>query len=140
MNTLRTLCVIAAFAIAACDSSTAPEPEPTFPNVEGTWDYVAPVTEIQGARWTGRLSLYHSGGPTIDGHYEIRVATPTYLSDWISGPITDATITPQGQVHFRFGAWFRHDGHVQGGAMTGVWLLSGDEENWSGTFTASRQF
>ena len=137
---LNTVAVLAIAFTPACDSSTAPEPEPEIPNIEGTWDYVAPLDGFQGTNWTGTLTIFHAGGETFSGSWSIALATPQEVGETFSGQITQGTINADGEVHLRFLPEFRHDGRVQGGSMTGTWLFAGQDENFSGTFTASRRF
>jgi hypothetical protein len=121
--------------IACSDGPTGPQ----IPDLQGTYDYTAPIEDIPGARWTGTLSFFHDGGQTFSGSFSVAITGGGVTSETIHGDLTKGTIESDGTIHFRMTDTFRHDGQVQGNAITGTWLLAGADENYSGTFTASRR-
>ncbi len=134
----RLFSLFLAFAVglAACsDDPTGPQ----IPDLQGTYDYTAPIDDIDGARWTGTLNLFHDGGETFTGSFSVAVTGGGVTTETIHGDLSQGTIEPDGTIHFRLTDAFRHDGQVQGGAITGTWLISGADQNYSGTFTASRR-
>ena len=125
-----------ALGLMACsDDPTGPQ----IPDLQGTYDYTAPIDDIDGARWTGTINLFHDGGETFTGSFSVAITGGGATSETIHGDLSQGTIESDGTVHFRLTDAFRHDGQVQGGAITGTWLLSGSDQNYSGTFTASRR-
>jgi hypothetical protein len=134
----RYVSILLAFAVgltACSDDPTGPQ----IPDLQGTYDYTAPIDDIDGARWTGTINLFHDGGETFTGSFSVAIAGGGVTSETIHGDLSRGTIQSDGTIHFRLTDIFRHDGQVQGGAITGTWLLTGADQNYSGTFTASRR-
>ncbi len=71
----------------------------------------------------GTLNLCHDGGETFTGSFSVAVTGGGVTTETIHGDLSQGTIEPDGTIHFRLTDTFRHDGQVQGGAITGTWLI-----------------
>lgn len=143
MRDLRWLpCVVLVLLFAAaCGDSTGPS-GPRYPELQGTYDFSAPVNEVEGARFSGSMTLLHADRDQsqFDGTFTMSLIGPdgaNYGSG--SGDIAAGTVSESGSVNFQFeNSQWRWTGRLDGARIEGTWILTGDP-NYTGTFTAVRR-
>lgn len=131
--------------LAACggeDGPTAP-PAPVFPEVQGVYDYSAPITELPGGRFSGNFTVLDDGGTAtqqFSGTFVANLVGPDGTSyATFDGPIVSGGVTEAGAISFNFmDATWNFSGQLTGRNITGTWILRGNP-NYTGTFTAVRR-
>lgn len=56
-----------------------------------------------------------------------------------TGSITEGSVTPSGAISFGFDDALQVRGTVDGAQMSGTWIMSGGQSNYTGSLTAVRR-
>lgn len=128
------LTLVVSLLVSACGDPSGP----SFPEVEGTYDFSAPIDQLSGAQWTGTLALFHEGDEEFGGSFSISISDSSgQVSETINGDVSEGEVTSDDLISWEMEG-MRLDGEVSGRAMSGTWVIAGST-NYSGTFTASRR-
>jgi hypothetical protein len=141
LPTALLLVLLASLLGTACSDSTGPS-KPRYPAVQGTYDFSAPISEIPGARWSGNLTLLVADPDRADfsGTYVMTLYDPQGRSAGsFTGSITQGSVTTGGAISFGFDDALQVRGTVDGAQMSGTWIMSDGQNNYTGSFTAVRR-